>query len=74
MNILKKRKEKELLKKKKENRERLRQDIEKLEAEIQQTETVFNLTTDEYLLESAIFEHNAQRAKMNYLLKLAREI
>ncbi|MBQ5329236.1 MAG: DUF2508 family protein [Oscillospiraceae bacterium] len=74
MNLTKKRKEKELLKKKRENRERLRQDIEDLEAEIRKTETVFNLTTDEYLLESAIFEHNAQRAKMNYLLKLAKEI
>ena len=74
MNLTKKRKEKELLKKKRENRERLRQDIEDLEAEIRKTETVFNLTTDEYLLESAIFEHNAQKAKMNYLLKLAREI
>ena len=74
MNLTKKRKEKELLKKKRENRERLRQDIEDLEAEIRKTETVFNLTTDEYLLESAIFEHNAQRAKMNYLPKLAKEI
>ena len=73
MNLTKKRKEKELLKKKRENRERLRQDIEDLEAEIRKTETVFNLTTDEYLLESAIFEHNAQRAKMNNLLKLAKE-
>ena len=58
MNILKKRKEKELLKKKKEKRDRIREDIENLEAEIRQTETVFN----------------AQKAKMNYLLKLAREI
>ena len=74
MKILKKRKEKELLKKKKEKRDRLREDIENLEAEIRKTETVFNLTTDEYLLESAIFEHNAQKAKMNYLLKLAKEI
>ena len=73
MNLTKKRKEKELLKKKRENRERLRQDIEDLEAEIRKTETVFNLTTDEYLLESAIFEHNAQKAKMNYLLRLAKE-
>ena len=69
MNLTKKRKEKELLKKKRENRERLRQDIEDLEAEIRKTETVFNLTTDEYLLESAIFEHNAQRAKMRSILR-----
>lgn len=74
MNILKKRKEKLLLEKRKAERNRLREDIEKLEEEIKRTETVFNLTTDEYLLESAIYEHNAQRAKMNYLLKIAKEM
>ena len=74
MNIMKKRKEKLLLEKRKAERNRLREDIEKLEEEIKRTETVFNLTTDEYLLESAIYEHNAQKAKMNYLLKLAKEI
>ena len=74
MNILKKRKEKLLLEKRKAERNRLREDIEKLEEEIKRTEAVFNLTTDEYLLESAIYEHNAQKAKMNYLLKLAKEI
>ena len=63
MNILKKRKEKELLKKKKEKRDRLREDIENLEAEIRQTETVFNLTTDEYLLESAILNITPRRQK-----------
>jgi len=74
MNLLKKRAERKLLKKRKAERERLREDIENLEAEIRRTETIFNLTTDEYLLESAIFEQNAQKAKMNYLLKLAKEI
>ena len=74
MNILKKRKEKLLLEKRKAERNRLREDIEKLEEEIKRTEAVFNLTTDEYLLESTIYEHNAQKAKMNYLLKLAKEI
>lgn len=74
MNFTKRKAEKRLLQKRKEERERLRSDIEALEAEIRRTETVFNLTTDEYLLESAIYEHNAQKAKMNYLLKLAREI
>ncbi len=67
-------KEKMLALKRKEERERLRKDIEELEYNMIQTETVFNLTTDEYLLESAIYEHNAQKARMNYLLKLAREI
>ncbi|MBQ2301768.1 MAG: DUF2508 family protein [Oscillospiraceae bacterium] len=74
MNLLEKRKEKKLLKKRREERERLRKDIETLEAEMERNEAVFNLTTDEYLLESAIYEHNAQKAKMNYLLKLAKEI
>ncbi len=74
MNFLQKRKEKELLKKRSAERTRLRNDIEKLEAEMERNEIIFNLTTDEYLLESAIYEHNAQRAKMNYLLKLAKEI
>ncbi|MBE6900347.1 MAG: DUF2508 family protein [Ruminococcaceae bacterium] len=74
MNLFKKRAEKRLLKKRAEERENLRSDIEALEREIRKTEAVFNLTTDEYLLESAIFEQNAQKAKMNYLLKLAKEI
>jgi acyl-CoA thioesterase len=74
MNLLEKRKEKKVLEKRREERERLRKDIENLEAEMERNEAVFNLTTDEYLLESAIYEHNAQKAKMNYLLKLAREI
>ena len=74
MNMLKKRTEKKLLEKRKLQRENLRADIEALEEEIKRTETVFNFTTDEYLIESAIFEHNAQKAKMNYLLRLAKEI
>ena len=65
MNLFKKRAEKRLLKKRAEERESLRSDIEALELEIRKTEAVFNLTTDEYLLESAIFEQNAQKAKMN---------
>lgn len=74
MNLFKNRAEKRLLEKRKAERDKLRADIENLEQEIRRTETVFNLTTDEYLLESAIYEHNAQRAKMNYLLRLAKEI
>ncbi len=74
MNLLEKRKEKKVLEKRREERERLRKDIENLEAEMERNEAVFNLTTDEYLLESVIYEHNAQKAKMNYLLRLAKEI
>ena len=74
MNIFKARKEKIFLKRKREERERLRNDIENLEKEIMRTESTFNLTTDEYLLESAIYERKAQSAKMNYLIRLAKEI
>ena len=74
MNLLKKRAEKKLLQKRKAERDSLRRDIEELEANIRRTETIFNLTTDEYLLECAIYEQNAQKAKMNYLLKLAKGI
>ena len=74
MTLFKNKTNKKILKKKKEERDRLRSDIEALEEEIRRTETLFNLTTDEYLLESAIYEHNAQKAKMNYLLRLAKEM
>ena len=74
MNFFEKRKAKKLLEKRKAERDRLREDIQNLEAEIKRTETVFNLATDEYLLESVIYEQNAQKAKMNYLLKLAKEL
>ena len=74
MTLFKNKTNKKILKKNKEERDRLRSDIEALEEEIRRTETLFNLTTDEYLLESAIYEHNAQKAKMNYLLRLAKEM
>ena len=74
MNFFERRKLKKLAEKRAKERNSLREDIEKLSEEIKRTETVFNLATDEYLLESAIFEQNAQKAKMNYLLKLAKEI
>ena len=74
MNFREKQKAKKLSEKRKAEREKLRKDIENLEAEIKKTETVFNFATDDYLLESAIFEQNAQKAKMNYLLRLAKEI
>ena len=74
MNFFEKRAAKRLLEKRMKERASLRENIERLEEEIKKTESVFNLTTDEYLLESAIYEQNAQRAKMNYLLRLAKEI
>ena len=74
MNFFEKKKTKKLLEKRKAERASLREDIQNLEAEIKRTETVFNLATDEYLLESVIYEQNAQKAKINYLLKLAKEL
>ena len=74
MNFIEKQKSKKLSEKRKAEREKLRKDIENLEAEIKKTETVFNFATDDYLLESAIFEQNAQKANKNYLLRLAKEI
>ena len=74
MNVLEKREQKRLARKRREEREKLREDMERLEEEIRRNEILFNFATDEYLIESIIFEHNAQEAKMNYLLKQAREI
>ena len=74
MNFKDKITKKRQMKKREEARNLIRKDIENLEEEMKRTETVFNLTTDEYLLESVIFEQNSQKAKMNYLLRLAREI
>ena len=74
MNFFEKRTAKRLLEKRMKERASLRENIERLEEEIKKTESIFNLTTDEYLLESAIYEQNAQKAKMNYLLRLAKEI
>ena len=74
MNFFEKRAAKRLLEKRMKERASLRENIERLEEEIKKTESIFNLTTDEYLLESAIYEQNAQKAKMNYLLRLAKEI
>lgn len=74
MNLKDKITKKRQMKKREEARNLIRKDIENLEEEMKRTETVFNLTTDEYLLESVIFEQNSQKAKMNYLLRLAREI
>lgn len=74
MNLLKKREQKKAAQKRLEEREKLRRDMERLEEEIRRNEILFNFATDEYLIESIIFEHNAQTAKMNYLLKQAKEI
>lgn len=74
MNLLMKREEKERLKIKSEERARLREDMKRLEAEIRRNESLFNLVTDENLIDALIFEHNANEARMNYLLQRARSI
>ncbi len=74
MNLLMKREEKERLKRKSEERARLREDMKRLEAEIRRNESLFNLVTDENLIDALIFERNANEARMNYLLQRARSI
>lgn len=74
MNLLMKRGEKERLKRKSEERARLREDMKRLEAEIRRNESLFNLVTDENLIDALIFERNANEARMNYLLQRARSI
>ena len=74
MNLLMKREEKEKLKRKSEERARLREDMKRLEAEIRRNESLFNLVTDENLIDALIFERNANEARMNYLLQRARSI
>lgn len=74
MNLLMKREEKERLKRKSEERARLREDMKRLEAEIRRNESLFNLVTDENLIDALIFERNANEACMNYLLQRARSI
>ena len=74
MNLLMKREEKERLKRKSEERARLREDMKRLEAEIRRNESLFNLVTDENLIDALIFERNANEARMNYLLQHARSI
>ena len=74
MNLLAKREEKEKLKRKAEERAQLREDMQRLEAEIRRNESLFNLVTDENLIDALIFERNANEARMNYLLQRARSI
>ena len=74
MNLLMKREEKERQRRKSEERARLREDMKRLEAEIRHNESLFNLVTDENLIDALIFERNANEARMNYLLQRARSI
>ena len=62
-NITEDRKKKKIREKELNN---LKKDIEDLENEMKQNEICFNMITDEYLLDSVIYEYNAQKAKMNF--------
>ncbi len=53
--------------------EELRREMEALEEEMRRTDALFNLAADEDLVDSFIYERNAQVARMNYLLRLAKE-
>lgn len=74
MNLLEKREAKMKIKHREEERARLRKDMQRLEEEISRNESVFNLVTDENLIEALIFEQSANEARMNYLLRMAKEI
>ncbi|HPR40337.1 MAG TPA: DUF2508 family protein [Oscillospiraceae bacterium] len=53
--------------------EELRQEMEALEEEMKRTDALFNLAADEDLVDSFIYERSAQVARMNYLLRLAKD-
>ena len=72
MNLLAKREEKERIKRKEKERAQLRDDMQRLEAEIRRNESLFNIVTDENLIEALIFEQSANEARMNYLLQQSR--
>ena len=74
MNLLAKREEKERIKRKEKERAQLRDDMQRLEAEIRRNESLFNIVTDENLIEALIFEQSANEARMNSLLQQARSI
>lgn len=74
MNLLAKRTEKERAKRKAQERAQLREDMQRLEAEIRRNESLFNLVTDDNLISALIFEQSANEARMNYLLQRAKEI
>ncbi len=74
MNLLAKREGRKEMKRKEEKRTQLQEDMQRLEAEIRRNESLFNLVTDENLIEALIFERNANEARMNYLLQRAKSI
>lgn len=74
MKLLKNIAEKKKKKLREKELEELRSDIEELEKAMKQNEIYFNMITDEYLLDSVIYEYNAQKAKMNYFMREAKKL
>lgn len=74
MKLLKNIAEKKKKKLREKELEELRNDIEELEKAMKQNEIYFNMITDEYLLDSVIYEYNAQKAKMNYFMREAKKL
>lgn len=74
MSLLTKQPEKAAMKKKREEMLQIKSDMERVEREMEHTRTLFNLATDEYLIESLIYEQNAQQARLSYLLRQAKGI
>ena len=68
-----------LFAKEKEDREAMEQyrgllrDLELLRAQIERVDSNFNMTTDEDLVESYIYESNALAARYRFLLREAKE-
>lgn len=74
MSLFQKRAEKEKEKLRKAELYALLEDVRQVEAELRQNEALFNLVTDETLIESLIYERNAKTARLRYLMKLAKEL
>lgn len=74
MSLFQKRAEKEKEKLRKAELYALLEDVRQVEDELRQNEVLFNLATDETLIESLIYDRNAKTARLRYLMKLAKEL
>lgn len=74
MNLFRKRAEKEKEKQRNAELYALLKDVRQVEDELRQNEVLFNLATDETLIESLIYDRNAKTARLRYLMKLAKEL
>ena len=74
MSLFQKRAEKEKEKQRNAELYALLEDVRQVEDELRQNEVLFNLATDETLIESLIYDRNAKTARLRYLMKLAKEL